>query len=208
MSTPALLPPTAPLPSVTVDDAAHALATRLRRSILAVAHNTGAGSGTPWPGGFVVTNNHVVPGDAAIVSTSAGKRIEARVIAREPSADLVLLDARLPGIEPLPVRLDPPLHAGELVYAIGNPWGERGVLTAGVVLAAGGGRLANGNIAPVRADLRLAPGNSGGPMVDAEGQIVGINSMIIGGVAIAIPASVVDEFVRTATADRDASYHR
>lgn len=180
-----------------IDDAGHALASGLRASLVSVSSGNGMGSGTPIGDGLIVTNHHVVPGGSAIVATAAGEEFDANVIARDAAADLVLLRAPVP-VEPLSLRLDPPLHVGELVYAIGNPWGERGVLTAGVVLSPGGMR-ADGHFAPVRADLRLAPGNSGGPMADARGRVVGINNMIVGGVAVAIPSEIVTELVRAAT---------
>jgi serine protease Do len=206
MTSTAVLPPRQ---GESIDDAGHALAVRLRASVVAVYHHGGAGSGTPWPGdGLVVTNSHVVPGEVARVSTADGAVADARVIARDTTAGLALLRVALPGLASLPVRLDPPLHVGELVYAMGNPWGERGVLTAGVVLAGGSGRRADGAFAPVRADLRLAPGNSGGPMTDASGRVVGINSMIMGGLAIAIPAAVIEAFVRGATGAQANGYDR
>jgi len=196
MSAPIAPPP----PAIgSLDDAGHTLAITLRKSLLAVYHDGGAGSATPWPGGLVITNNHVVPGDAARVLDPAGATFKAAVVTRDETADLVALqcEGRLPPA--FPVRIEP-LRVGELVYAIGNPWGEHGVLTAGIVLAPGSGRRADGSFTPVRADLRLAPGNSGGPMVDASGRVVGINSMIIGGVAVAIPAAIIAAFAATAKA--------
>ena len=206
MSAPTALPSSQPVESL--DDAGHALANALRESLLAVYHEGGAGSATPWIDGLVITNNHVVPGSHATLVTASGDTATGDVVARDASADLVALRPSAPMPARLPVRLEP-LHIGELVYAIGNPWGERGVLTAGVVLAAGSGRRPDGAFTPVRADLRLAPGNSGGPMVDARGRIIGINSMIIGGVAVAIPSAVVAEFVTaSAAAAAPAGYDR
>lgn len=193
--------PTVPPPHAveSLDDAGHTLAITLREHLLAVYHDGGAGSATPWPGGLVITNNHVVPGNGAHIVDPAGASFDADVVARDASADLVALRCEVALPPALPIRLEP-LRIGELVYAIGNPWGERGVLTAGVVLARGRTRQPDGSFAPVRADLRLAPGNSGGPMTDAQGRVVGINSMIIGGVAIAIPTAVIAAFVAAATA--------
>lgn len=190
--------------SSAVDDAAHVLASRLRASVPVIYHDGGSGSGTIWPGeGLIITNHHVVPGEGARVLASDGVTHNARVIARDPSSDLALLHVRDILAGPLEPRTGA-LRAGELVYAMGNPWGERGALTVGVVLGGGSGPRGDGAFAPVRADLRLAPGNSGGPMVDAQGRIVGINSMIVGGVAVAIPAAVVEAFVeRAIIADSD-----
>lgn len=205
MSAPTALPQH---PVESLDDAGHALAITLRESLLAVYHEGGAGSATPWPGGLVITNNHVVPGIRATLVNATGGTADAEVVGRDTSADLVALRPSVQAPASFDVRIEP-LHIGELVYAIGNPWGERGVLTAGVVLAAGSARRPDGAFSPVRADLRLAPGNSGGPMVDATGRVIGINSMIIGGVAVAIPSAIVAEFVaRSGAAAAPAGYDR
>lgn len=89
------------------------------------------------------------------------------------------------------------LRPGSLVFAAGNPWGQRGVLTGGIVLALGAATPENpAHVSDViRADLQLAPGNSGGPLADARGRVVGINSMISGGMAVAIPAHTVEAFL-------------
>lgn len=89
------------------------------------------------------------------------------------------------------------VRPGQLAFAIGNPWGRRGVLTAGVVLGSGPAILESGLELEdaVRAEVRLGPGNSGGPLADAHGHVIGINSMIAGGMAIAVPARIVERFV-------------
>jgi serine protease Do len=196
-----------PLPlSDSVDSAGSALARQLRRSLLAVYDHGGAGSGIPWGPGLALTNSHVVRGGEARIGLADGTLADAEVVATDTASDLALLrtSAALP--PPLVMR-GTPLHIGELVYAIGNPWGEQGVLTAGIVLAPGYLRE-DGAFAPIRADLRLAPGNSGGPMTDAEGRLVGINSMIIGGAAVAIPVAVIQRFVAAATRAAPAGYDR
>jgi serine protease Do len=86
------------------------------------------------------------------------------------------------------------LRVGELVFAVGNPLGVSGALTAGIVHTMGLTEMADGR--PwVQADIRLAPGNSGGPLADAQGRVIGINSMIVGGLALAVPSRVVERFL-------------
>lgn len=204
--TTAVAPP--PAPGTAVDDAGGHLARLLRATLVSVFDNGSAGAGTPWSNTLVVTNNHVVGGSAPQLVLPDGAVAASEVVFRDEAADLVLLRTSVALPRPLRTRLDP-LHAGELVFAIGHPWGERGVLTAGIALAPGGPVQADGRFSPVRADLRLAPGNSGGPLTDAAGQLVGINSMIIGGAGVAIPAAVVAEFVARATAGTpEAGYDR
>jgi len=176
-----------------------ALAERLNRLLVTVRSEAGGGSGTAWTtDGLIVTNHHVAPDETATVILHDGSEHDARVVGRDPSRDLALLrvDANLTEIaEPGDSR---GVRTGQLVFAIGNPWGQRGTLTSGIVLATG---PIPDNPAPngvIRADVRLAPGNSGGPLVDASGKVIGINSMIAGGMAVAIPSHDVVEFVADA----------
>jgi serine protease Do len=177
-----------------------ALAAKLDLILVSVRGETGGGSGTAWSeDGLVVTNHHVVPGDSAAVILGDGREFHAEVRARDPEHDLALLkvDARLTAAEPGDSR---GVRVGSLAFAIGNPWGQRGTVTSGIVLGNGPATEENpAHLADVvRADLRLAPGNSGGPMTDARGRVIGINSMISGGMAVAIPVHTVVAFVEQA----------
>ena len=99
------------------------------------------------------------------------------------------------------------MRVGELVFAIGHPWGRRGVVTAGIVSGLGTVRFPTKNVvaglAPaiastqyIKSDVRLAPGNSGGPLLDAQGTVVGVNAMIFGGdLSVAIPSNVVSTWI-------------
>jgi serine protease Do len=103
----------------------------------------------------------------------------------------------------LDVRSAATLRVGELVFAYGHPLGVSDALAMGVIHAVardertGGARF-------IVADVHLAPGNSGGPLVDSEGLLVGINSMVVNGLGVAIPADTVARFVERATASRVA----
>jgi serine protease Do len=128
------------------------------------------------------------------VRAADGRLVEATVIAHDGRLDLALLEAPdLRGHVPELGDVES-LRTGELLLAFGHPLGVRGALSLGVLHAlardprSGGARW-------ICADIRLAPGNSGGPLADAAGRVVGINTMVIGGLGLAIPTPVVQRFV-------------
>lgn len=178
-----------------LDPAAEGLALALRSILISVRGDAGGGSGTVWSDdGLVITNSHVVPGEAATVTLPDGRSFEAPVTARDPDRDLAALRVPVKGLAAaIPATS---VRPGQLAFAIGNPWGQPGVLTAGVVLGSGPAILEGGLELEdaVRAEVRLAPGNSGGPLADAGGRIIGINAMVAGGMAIAVPAHLVERF--------------
>jgi serine protease Do len=152
---------------------------------------SGQGSGIIWTEDSVVTNAHVAVGDAARITLPDGRSTHAVVVARSKRTDLALL--RLDAL-PLGAPLAPPvlgapssLRVGELVVALGHPLGVEHSLALGVVHAAPDPRRSPYLVA----DIRLAPGNSGGPLADARGRIVGVNSMIVGGLGVAISIDAV-----------------
>ena len=172
-----------------------AVSERIRRSVVAVESRRGGGSGTIWRSdGLIATNSHVVFGERARVETGDGRVLEGRVAARDREAGLVLLRVEAEGLPAIEAGDPYSLRAGELVLAVGNPWGEREVLTVGVILNT---PRRNGRAEPamVHADIRLAPGNSGGPLADSRGRAVGINSMVAGGVGMSVPSDAVDRLV-------------
>ena len=183
------------------------LAQLLRRSVVEVrSGETGSGTGIVWGGaGLIVTNAHCAPRgvELAVDSENAGKWRGARVIAYHPRHDLALLAAPSVTGPLLELRDADSLRAGELVFAHGHPLGVRDALAMGVVHAIARDERTN---APrwIVADVRLAPGNSGGPLVDAEGRLVGINSMVVNGLGVAIPATLVQRFVERALTQRAA----
>ena len=174
-----------------------ALAERLGATTVRVIDGrNGAGSGVIWPGrGTIVTNAHVVRSLHATVAFADGRRARAVLIDRDPECDLALLriDGALPaGLTAATVRDERTLRAGELLVAVGNPYGLVGALSAGIFRGHKGRWVV--------ADLRLAPGNSGGPLADAEGHVVGINSMVANGLALAVPSGTVGAFLTSARA--------
>jgi serine protease Do len=175
-----------------------ALAAHLRAIMVAVRSPSGGGSGTIWGrDGLVLTNSHVVPGQEAEVVTHDGRNLSARLVARDPARDLASLRVAAEFDEVARPRETATLRVGELVFAMGNPWGVPGVLTRGIVIAKGPATVENEVPLEeaIRADVRLAPGNSGGPLADAAGRVAGINAMIAGGMAVAVPADAVAGFV-------------
>ena len=160
----------------------------------------GAGSGIVWDAdGLILTNNHVVGRRMPIVVLQDDREYESRLIARDPNVDLALLSIDATNLTPLkPASISP--RVGEMVFAFGHPWGQRNTVTRGIVSALVSAQNRRGDRLPiVRSDAPLAPGNSGGPLVNARGEVVGINAMIIGGDQyVSIAASVATNFVKQA----------
>jgi len=173
------------------------VAERLRRSTVEV-HLRGAqagGSGViATPDGQIVTNAHVARGDAS-VRLWDGREFPAKLVARDPRRDLAVLRVTASGLPAATFGDSSALRVGELVMAIGNPLGFVGALTTGVVHALGS-LTGFGEQSWVLADVRLAPGNSGGPLADAAGRVVGINTMIVGGLGAAVPSNAVAALLR------------
>jgi serine protease Do len=174
------------------------VAERLRRATVQVRDGSalGSGSGVIWsPDGLIVTNAHVARSPVEQVILSDGREFTARLVARDARRDLAALQIEGRDLPTLTVRDATSLRAAELLIAVGHPWGELNALAVGMVHSA-----MKHPTSMLAADLRLAPGNSGGPLADAEGQLVGINSMIMSGFALAIPTNVVTVFLRDAKA--------
>lgn len=157
----------------------------------------GSGSGLVLAAGQIITNAHVAITDNITVETWDGSAHKARVVRRDAALDLALLSAD--GLDaPLASLASNEPKTGSAVIAVGNPLGFIGAVSTGFVQAVGAIR-GLGWRRWVQADVRLAPGNSGGPMADAMGQIVGINTMVAGGMALAIPAAAVQRFLSANT---------
>jgi len=161
----------------------------------------GGGAGVIWTtDGRIITNHHVVShGGPVEVLLTDGRTFEAQVTHRNPTLDLATLKVDATDLPAAPVGASTHLRIGELVFAIGHPWGQRGVVTAGIVSGLGEVGIPGGDdhrAQYIRADVGLAPGNSGGPLLDATGNVVGINAMIFGGdMAVAIPSHVATAWV-------------
>jgi serine protease Do len=182
----------------------NALAELLRETVVEVRSGEGSsGTGIIWGGaGLVVTNAHCVRRGSSLEVEASGKWREARTLAYHPHHDLALVAAPSVSGPMLELRDPESLRAGELVFAHGHPLGVRDALAMGVIHGVARDRAKSPRW--IVADVRLAPGNSGGPLVDAEGRLVGINSMVVNGLGVAIPSTLVERFVERALAQRAA----
>jgi len=169
------------------------IAEQLRRSTVQVqphGRERGGGSGVIWSkDGVIVTNAHVARGSSAKVALWDGSEHEASLVGRDTRRDLASLKIDISGLPAATAGDSSALRVGELVIAVGNPLGFIGALTTGVVHSLPNRRRW------VAADVRLAPGNSGGPLADARGRVIGINTMIAGGLALAVPSNAVGDFL-------------
>ena len=187
---------------------AHELATiaqQLKNCTVQVRSSSiGGGSGVIWHSdGLIITNAHVAQSEKSIVELEDGQVFEAVRTSVDPRLDLAALQINATDLPAATVGDSQALRVGELVLAVGNPLGAVGVLTTGIIHTL---TLTNTqkceairNFQPqqwIGADVRLAPGNSGGCLSDAQGRVIGINTMIAGGLALAVPSHVVEGFLK------------
>ena len=162
----------------------------------------GVGAGVIWDeDGLVLTNHHVVAGGRRGVKVKVvlydGQAFDAEVVKGGRDLDLALLRIEdAPGDLPaVPLGDSDALRVGGLVYAIGHPWGRLGTVTAGIVSGLGVVQGPGGRARYIQSDVALAPGNSGGPLLNAQGKIVGINAMIFGRLALSVPSNVASAWL-------------
>lgn len=180
-----------------LDDELEQVGQRLTASVVTVQTGNGGGAGVIWStDGLIVTNDHVARGDTTMVVLPNGERLAGRVIARDRTNDLAALRIARDGLPALTAGDSRALRVGQLVLAVGHPLGVEHALTAGIV---SGLPEVDGSRELIRADVAIGPGNSGGPLADAAGRVIGINAMVAApGVALAVPAHVVESFLAIA----------
>jgi serine protease DegQ len=145
--------------------------------------------------GYILTNNHVVEGaDQIAVALTDGRIAQARVVGTDPESDLAVLKINVEGLRPITVAEAASLRVGDVVLAIGNPFGVGQTVTQGIVSATGRTRLGINVFENfIQTDAAINPGNSGGALVDVDGNLVGINTAMFSqsggsqGIGFAIP---------------------
>jgi serine protease Do len=149
--------------------------------------------------GHVLTNNHVIEGMTQIEVTLADERtFPARLLDTDPNVDIAILKVDAPKLEPLPLGDSEIVRVGQLVFAIGNPFGLSETVTAGIVSAKGRRTSRDSTVEYLQTDAAVNHGNSGGPLINLKGEIVGINTAIYArnedsgwlGISFAVPSNI------------------
>ena len=180
----------------------------VRASLVRVTNGgSGAGAGFIWNSeGLVLTNAHVVHDSHPNVTLPDGRTLPANIVAHDAGRDLALLAVKARGLPALTLGDSRAVRPGEWVFAVGHPWGIAGAVTAGVVIGVGqdlpemeGARRQGPAREWLMASLVLRPGNSGGPLVDVHGRLLGVNTIMTGPeVGGAVPVHVVQAFLEEA----------
>lgn len=158
--------------------------------------------------GYIVTNAHVIEkADEITVAFNDGRKSRARVIGTDPDSDLAVIKVDMTGLTPLGFREDP-IRVGDLALAIGNPFGVGQTVTQGIISATGRTGLGVNKFEDfIQTDAAINPGNSGGALVDARGELVGINTVIFSrsggsmGIGFAIPTALVEQVMNALIKD-------
>src|SRR5713101_1308502 len=178
------------------------IAEKLRRSTVLVSPGgRGNGSGVIWSAdGVIITNAHVAHASQMRIQLWDGREFDAALVSRDTRRDLAELRIAATNLPAATAADSAQVRPGELAIAIGNPLGFVGALTTGVIHAVGPIRRL-GAQTWVQASVRLAPGNSGGPLADAHGRVIGLNTMVAGHLALAIPSNTVSQFLVAGSGD-------
>ncbi|MDO4441211.1 MAG: trypsin-like peptidase domain-containing protein [Moraxella sp.] len=162
--------------------------------------------------GYIVTNAHVISkADEIIVAFNDGRKTHAKVIGSDEESDLAVIKVELDGLEPLAFR-STPVSVGDVALAIGNPFGVGQTVTQGIVSALGRAGLGVSIFEDfIQTDAAINPGNSGGALVDADGNLIGINTAIYSrsggsmGIGFAIPNTIVERVMNALIKDGKVS---
>jgi serine protease Do len=185
--------------SVHLADHMTAVINRVQRSLVLVRNGQmGAGAGIIWrKEGIILTNNHVAGDGRLVIYLKDGSEFPARLVGRDPNIDIAVLQIEARNLPTALITDTRDLKVGQFVFAVGHPWGQIGYVTMGILSAITSATARDKREIPIlRTDVALAPGNSGGPLVNAVGGVIGINTMIIGGdQGVAIPSQVANSFL-------------
>jgi serine protease Do len=145
--------------------------------------------------GFIVTNLHVVNQASLIeVQLSDGRSLPAQLVGADPGSDVAVLKVSATGLSAMPFAESDDIEVGQMVFAIGNPFGLQETVTRGIISAKGRRTMSESTNEFFQTDAPINPGNSGGPLVDLRGQLVGLNNHILpgrDGIGFAIPSNTV-----------------
>ena len=170
-----------------------------RCTVQVLSRRMSRGSGVIWqPDGLIITNAHVAQDERVTVELADGRVMQAMRFRVDSRRDLAALRVEATDLPAVTVGDSDALRVGELVLAVGHPQGVVGALTTGVIYAKSPTDTQSRQ-RWVIADVRLAPGNSGGPLSNAQGQVIGINTMIADGLAWAVPSKEVERFLNGAS---------
>ncbi len=184
-----------------VNDELGGLVAGVKRSLVQVqCGGRGGGAASIWHSdGLIVTNAHVVRTRTPQVVLPDGTRLAARVLAHDRHLDVAALSVAKTGLPSIELGDSRAVQPGQWVTALGHPWGIRGAATGGVVIGVGSNlpEMPEDDRELLVVGLQLRPRYSGGPLVDDQGRLVGLNTMMIGPeVGVAVPVQVVMEFLR------------
>lgn len=168
------------------------IAQKIRQTTVKIRNgHTGVGSGVIWKSdGLIITNAHVAVSNKLTVELSDGREFAAVRTKIDPTKDLAALKITATNLTPATIRNSDKLRVGGIVLAVGNPLGDTNAVTTGII-----SQIQQNSII---ADIQLFPGNSGGAMTDSRGDIIGINTMIAYGLAVAISSQTVERFLAIA----------
>ena len=177
------------------------LADNARRSLVQIqSGGQGGGAGTIWhPDGLVLTNAHVVRGGPLRIILPDGSTQPAKVLGHNSEIDVAAISVDASNLPAIELGDSGQLKAGHWVMALGYPWGVAGAATGGVIIGMGSDlpEMPYSGREWIAVGLHLRPGHSGGPLVDAQGRLVGINTMMVGPeVGLAVPVHVVKRFLK------------
>lgn len=185
---------------------------QVRASLVEIwSEDGGIGAGTIWHrDGLILTNAHVIVEQRTVrrdlrVVLQDGTQYAATVIAYDTQRDLAALSIDADDLPTVTIGNSRDLRPGQYLMALGHPWGIRNALTAGIMIGIGSEVTENPDGRDwIALDLKMRPGHSGGPLFDAEGRLVGINTMIQGPVvSFAVPVDVVKRFLQEVFAERE-----
>ena len=174
---------------------------RARRGLVEIRNgHGGAGAGIiVRADGLIITNAHVIGRRGLKATLPDGRTLPARLVAYDRDHDLAALAVDADNLPAIELGDSKNLQPGQWVMAVGHPWGVIGAATAGIVIGSGADfpEFNTGGREFVVASLHMRPGHSGGPMLDSEAKLIGVNTMINGpDVGMAVPAHVVKKFLR------------